>query len=288
MKPRTAPHAPPDTTRHASPFLKWAGGKRRLLPAILPRLPARIRTYYEPFVGGGAVFFALAREGRFARAMVGDQNGMLVEIYLAVRDRIGEVIAQLRVHAARAGDRGHYYETRALDPAALDPVHRAANLLYMNKTCYNGLFRVNSAGRFNVPFGRHTNPRVLDEDLLRAASRALAGVEIVEADFEEIAGRAGEGDAIYFDPPYLPLSRTSSFTAYGAAPFGAAEHERLARAYRACLDRGAAAVLSNSWCPRTLALYDGLACEKILASRSINSAPGGRGRIPELLVTGRG
>lgn len=287
MKPRTAPKTPPGAPRHAAPFLKWAGGKGRLLPRILSCLPGRMRTYYEPFVGGGAVFFALAREGRFSRAVIGDRNTMLVEIYLAVRDRSGEVIALLSDHAAHATDPDYYYAIRALDPATLDPVRRAANLLFMNKTGFNGLFRVNRAGRFNVPFGRYANPRVLDEALLRAASRALQGVEIVEADFEEITARAGAGDAIYLDPPYLPLSKTSSFTAYGAASFGAAEHERLARAYRACLKRGVTAVLSNSWCPRTLALYDGLACEQILVSRSINSVPGGRGRIPELLVTGR-
>src|SRR5688572_7657264 len=165
-----------------APFLKWAGGKSQLLPEILPRLPEQMRTYYEPFVGGGAVFFALAAHGRFEEAVLADRNPHLVEAYRVVKSRVEDLIEALRTHANRAPDEDYFYEVRGKDPNELSPVERVARLIFLNKTCFNGLYRVNRKGRFNVPFGRYKNPRVLNEVRLRAASSALARATIVVSD----------------------------------------------------------------------------------------------------------
>jgi DNA adenine methylase len=268
------------------PFLKWAGGKTQLLADILPQLPERMKTYYEPFIGGGAVFFALAAEHRFDRAVIADRNPWLIELYKTVRDDVGTLIKTLARHAEHAKDEDYYYEVRARDTAPMTPAERSARILFLNKTCYNGLYRVNRKGQFNVPFGRYANPRVCNEEVLTAASRALQRVEIKNADFEIVSQQAKRGDAIYFDPPYVPVSATSSFTAYDSHVFGKADHERLASTFKACVSRGAAAVLSNSDTPETRALYEDLDVRTVNASRAINSVAGKRGRITELLVVG--
>lgn len=269
-----------------SPFLKWAGGKTQLLPHILPRLPARIRTYYEPFVGGGAVFFALAAEGRIGRAVLGDANRELVETYRTVRDHVDELVDRLETLVPGATDPERFYEVRGWDPAALDVVDRAARFIFLNKTCFNGLYRVNRAGRFNVPFGRHKRPKVLDAPALRRASRALRDAELVIEDFEVTVRGAGRNDAVYFDPPYVPVSSTACFTSYHRAPFGPLEHERLRWVYEACCRRGAVAILSNSDCEQTRALYRGLRVETVTAARAINRDPSRRGPVREVLVHG--
>src|SRR5262245_56697666 len=242
-----------------------------------------MKTYYEPFIGGGAVFFALAAEHRFERAVIADRNPWLIEVYKTVRDDVSGLIRALSRHASHATDEDYYYEVRALDPAPLSSTERAARILFLNKTCYNGLYRVNRRGQFNVPFGRYAKPRVCNEEVLLAASRALAKVEIKNADFEIVSRQAKRGDAIYFDPPYVPVSATASFTAYDSHAFGTSDHERLTTTYRACVSRGAVAVLSNSDTELTRTLYEGLDVKTVTASRAINSAADRRGRITELL-----
>lgn len=293
-KPRAAHQALIDSAQMprrakgaVAPFLKWAGGKGQLLHEILPRLPARIDTYYEPFVGGGAVFFALASERRFRRAVIADRNADLVGIYRAVRDDLADLVRSLDQHARHACDAEYFYRIRSsLGSPALEPTERAARLIYLNKTCFNGLYRTNRSGQFNVPFGRYANPTVCNEGALCAASVALAGADIRNADFEEVVAGAGPGDAVYFDPPYMPLSRTSSFTAYHALPFGENEHRRLARVYRECCGRRAAAVLSNSDQALTRDLYRDLDVLHVKAARAINSVASKRGAITEILVLG--
>ena len=275
--------APP---RQAAPFLKWAGGKSRLLPAILPQLPARARTYYEPFVGGGAVFFAMWTARRFERAVISDKNPHLVNVYRVVRDELPALKACLTEHAAHATDSDWYYHVRSWDPDRLDPPENAARLLYLNRTCYNGLYRVNRAGAFNVPFGRYKNPRILDAPRLEAAHRALRAVEIRCMDFEEAADEAGEGDAVYFDPPYAPVSETASFTGYHADAFDESAQTRLRDAYARCCERGVGAVLSNSDCALTRNIYAGFDVAVVRAARAINSAADRRGLVNELLVMG--
>ena len=243
-----------------------------------------MRTYFEPFVGGGAVFFALCREGRFRDAVLGDLNPALVEVYTVVRDDVRGLTDALDELADGATDPDFYYEVRGWSTEELDPVSRTARFLFLNKTCFNGLYRVNRKGRFNVPFGRYKNPRVLNLPRLLAASRALQGVTIVHSDFAQLVEHARRGDGVYLDPPYVPLSSTSSFTAYAAHPFTARDHERLAEVYRRLIARGVGSVLSNSDCPFTERLYRGLTVEHVRAARAINSVGSRRGAVSELLV----
>ncbi|HVY36925.1 MAG TPA: DNA adenine methylase [Polyangia bacterium] len=267
------------------PFLKWAGGKRQLLPRILALVPPRIGTYVEPFLGGGALFFALAAERRFRRAVLGDVNAELINCYSAVRDDVAGVIAKL---ARMRNTPTTYYKIRAQRPDALDPVARAARVIYLNRCGYNGLYRVNSDGNFNVPFGRYARPRICDPDGLRAASQALAGVELVCGDFNAVLSgrgrrRLGADDFVYLDPPYVPISKTASFTGY-AGGFSMADQERLAQQLRRLSDKGIAAVLSNSDCADTRRLYEGLPSASLPARRAINSVASRRGPVAELLV----
>jgi DNA adenine methylase len=266
--------------------LKWAGGKGQLLGPILAALPDRISTYYEPFVGGGAVFFALAEAGRFRRAELSDRNPDLVEVYTIVRDRVEALIARLAAHERFSGSAEYYYRVRSENKAELEPLDRAARLIFLNKTCYNGLYRVNRKGQFNVPFGRYTNPRVCNREGLRAASRALEKVQITQRDFRAAIDAIGDGDAVYFDPPYDPVSRTASFTAYDSIPFGQTEHRALAEVFAAAVERGAGAVLSNSDTAFTRSLFEDFRIDTLMVARAINSAATKRGRVPEILVSG--
>jgi DNA adenine methylase len=265
----------------ARPLLKWAGGKRQLLDHIRRRLPENINTYFEPFVGGGAVFFALRREGRFKKAILSDQNEELINTYRAVRDDVEGVIRALRRLPHSEED---YYRIRASKPRL--PSRRAARMIYLNRTGFNGLYRVNRSGEFNVPFGRHVRPNICDEDRLHEVSQALKGVALEVADFGEMVATSRAGDAVYFDPPYIPVSSTARFAEYHKSAFGVPEHERLAVCYRDLSERGVAAVLSNSDTPRTRELFGEFGHEFVSARRNINSAGGGRGPTSEILVFG--
>ena len=272
----------------ARPFLKWAGGKAKLAPLVAERAPERIGRYHEPFLGGGAVFFALREAGRIAHAALADGNADLIGVWRAVRDDVEGVIAALEPLAAR------YLETEPLRRAFVYsevrgqrprlPARKAARLLFLNKTCFNGLYRVNREGRFNVPHGRHRNPRILDRDGLREASAALACVTIEAIDFEDACARAEPGDFVYLDPPYQPLSATSAFTQYTSADFGFADQQRLRDAFDGLTERGVPALLSNSAHPDIEALYRGYAIERVPMGRSINSNGAGRKPIDELLI----
>ncbi len=272
----------------AKPFLKWAGGKTALLPELLRAAPQQIETYYEPFLGGGALFFALQAEGRFRRAVLSDSNRELINAYTQVRDNVEGLIRALKVHQRkyrRAEDRAEYYYTIRAKRLTCS-LGGAANLIFMNKTGYNGLYRVNSKGRFNVPHGRYKNPTICDEENLRATSEALQGVELRVGDFGERVRRAGPGDFVYFDPPYVPLSQTAHFTAYTSTDFDAREQHRLAQAANWCALRGASVVLSNSDHPDVAALYEEQCfnIEHVRAPRNINSKADSRGVVREYLI----
>lgn len=265
------------------PVLKWAGGKARLLPDILERLPSEISTYYEPFVGSGAVFFALAGTKRFKRAVLSDRNPELINVYTALQKNCDEVISHLRDYRDEHG-RDFYYEVRALTPDDLDPFERAARTIYLNKTGFNGLYRVNRSGGFNVPFGRYAKPNICNEPRLLATAEALRGVTIQVKDFEAACEESRRGDAVYFDPPYVPLSKTSSFTAYHSEAFDEAEHKRLAKVFDRLAKRSVRVVLSNSDTPVTRALYEKWRIDPISVSRPINSKIDQRGNVGEILV----
>jgi DNA adenine methylase len=239
-------------------------------------------TYYEPFIGGGAVFFGLVANGhQFERAVLGDANEELIRCYAAIKRDVEAVIAALAPHTY---DRDRYYEIRAQDPATLPDAACAARLIYLNRCGYNGLYRVNSSGLFNVPFGRHKNPVICDAPKLRAVASALSSVRLVHGDFEKTLRGAKEDDFVYLDPPYVPLSATSSFTAYAKTPFDGAAQERLAEKLRELGARKVRALLSNSDCRETRRLYAPLPSERVPVRRAINSVAEGRGAVSELLV----
>lgn len=267
------------------PFVKWAGGKRQLLPAILSRLPFETKTFYEPFLGGGAVFFAMAREGVFERACVNDLNEELIQAYrtLASETLVKEVITLLKSYPH---DRTFFEGLRPKLPATASEVERTARFIYLNRVGFNGLYRVNKKGEFNVPFGQYENPTICDESNLLAVSECLRNnVEFQCQDFAASVSSAQAGDTVYFDPPYLPVSETANFTEYTEGGFPFSEHRRLAQTFRELANRGVAVLLSNSDVPKVRELYDGFRIDVVNARRNINSDGAKRGPVTELLVS---
>ncbi len=276
------PAGPPRPAARTSvePFIKWAGGKSRVLPELLARLPSAAGwsgRYFEPFLGGAALYLHQQPAG----AVLSDTNPELVNLYAIVRDQPEALIANLARHAY---ERAHYYAVRAIDPATLEPVERAARFVFLNRTCFNGLWRVNRQGQFNVPFGRHTNPNVCPTDRILRASEALAAATIRHADFEASLDSARAGDFVYLDPPYVPLTPTASFTAYTASDFGLADQRRLADRVRALTARGVMCMVSNSDTPVVRELYAGLRIDRILVARNIARTVAGRAPVGEVIV----
>ena len=215
------------------PFVKWVGGKRQLLRDIIPLIPEGYTRYIEPFAGGGAVFFSLSSQIQKASipAWLNDINPELVNTYLMVRDQPDALLADLRTHIY---DKEYYLNLRALDRteeglAALSTIARASRFIYLNRTAFNGLYRVNAKGQFNVPFGRYTNPLIADADRIYACSAALQNIQITCTGFDQVLSQAGAGDFVYLDPPYIPLSQTAYFTSYSHDGFGPDEQLKLAR-----------------------------------------------------------
>ncbi len=273
-----------------TPFLKWAGGKAQLLPQFERLFPAQFENYVEPFVGSVAVFFHLYSTGRLrGHVCLNDRNPDLILCYQAVRDHVEELIGELERHARGRHSASYFYEVRSWDREVdfaqrWTPVQRAARIMFLNRTCYNGLYRVNSQGHFNVPFGRYANPTVCNPDNLRRASASLQGVDLRSEPFEQCAGRAQAGDFVYFDPPYHPLSQTASFTGYTQDNFTFDDQRHLAAVFRTLDARGCKLMLSNSWTEPILELYRGFHCEKVLARRAINSKADRRGEVAEVVV----
>jgi DNA adenine methylase len=275
--------SPPDP----HPFVKWAGGKGTLVGEIAARIPhhRRYERYVEPFVGAGAVFFWVRRSFPALVCEIGDGNEELVNAYQTVRDRPLELIAKLETHAA-LHDKDHYYAVRAL--RLRSPAERAARFIYLNRTCFNGLYRVNRRGEFNVPMGRYERPRIADRENLLAVSSALEGVSILHADFETLLASCGREHLVYLDPPYDPLSETSQFTSYTASGFGREDQQRLAAAFERLARRGATVLLSNSSTEFVRELYGALdprpAMDVVEVPRSINAKGTKRGPVAELLI----
>ena len=267
----------------AKPVVKWAGGKKQLLAQIRQRLPKTMETYYEPFIGGGAVFFALANRKAFKRAVINDMNKELMDTYSALATGRVKDIVDILINYPNT--REFYNEIRTLNPSNIPEIEvRVARFIYLNKTGFNGLYRVNQSGGFNTPFGKYPNPNICDTAGLQEAARALQGVTIECRDYALSIESAKPGDVIYFDPPYLPVSETANFTSYTEGGFGLVEHERLARIFREMAERGVAVLLSNANVKRARALYAGCRISRVQARRNINSAGDKRGEVGELLV----
>lgn len=273
------------------PFLKWVGGKGQLLPQLEPLYPKAFKGYHEPFVGGGAVFYSLASlvatktvSSPFSRVHLGDCNEELVNAYNVVRDQLPALKQILKKHAS-AHNEAHYYATRAKDVSKLTPVARAARILYLNRTCFNGLYRVNQKGGFNVPIGSYKNPKIYEPDRLDAASSALQTAQIHVESYLSVEKRAKKGDFIYFDPPYDPLTKTANFTSYTTSGFGDADQEELAELFARLDEKGCLVLLSNSYTPFMRRLYKKFTLRKVSARRAINSKASARGAITELLVS---
>lgn len=273
----TAPLAPV-----ATPFLKSVGGKRQLLPQLLPHIPARFGRYHEPFVGGGALFFHLHAAGRIRKgATLSDVNERTVRAWRGVRDNVETVIDLLRGYPY---NEAFFYDLRRWPIDARTDAEVAAWRIYLSKAGFNGLYRENRSGQCNTPFGRYTNPRICDDAGLRRCSAALAGVDLRIEDFGRAAVRAKRGDLVFADSPYVPLSETSSFTAYSAGGFGLEDQVRLRDAARSMKLRGVRVLLTNSSAPTVRELYADFALTPMSARRAVSCQIEGRGPVTELLI----
>lgn len=285
MQQRLDTHVP-------KPFVKWAGGKRQLLPLLTEMFPAGYGAYHEPFVGGGAVLFNILASGRSTVCHASDLNSDLILTYVTIRDRVEDLIESLKSHDAafREDSKRYYYAVRAQRPRS--QVEKASRLIFLNRTCFNGLYRVNSRGMFNVPMGSYTNPKILDGDNLHAVSAALreGGVTFECSDFDSVLKRAESGDLVYFDPPYHPVNNGGNFTGYTSGSFTHADLKRLATVCRKLDETGCRVVLSNSSASEVTSLFkdEPWSIRGITAARSINSDGQNRTGHREVIVTNYG
>ena len=271
-----------------APVVKWVGGKRQLLNDLTPLIPKRMTTYCEPFVGGGALFFYLQP----SKAIVNDINQELIHLYEVIRDDVEELIAELEQYQNEADA---FYSVRDWDRdpvfyQTLSKVKKASRVIYLNKTCYNGLFRVNSAGEFNTPFGNYKNPNIVNEPVLRAVSKYFSSGNITfcNEDFAVTLSRVRKGSFVYLDPPYDPVSDTSSFTGYNKGGFDRNEQIRLKQCCDALTQRGIKFMLSNSSTEFIKELYKDYNISIVQAKRAINSDSSKRGAIEEVLIRNYG
>ncbi|NDC37378.1 MAG: DNA adenine methylase [Proteobacteria bacterium] len=280
----TAPETPTPidaAPQRTKPFLKWAGGKSKLLGELIPRMPKRYARYVEPMLGGGALFFAV----RPAKSLLFDVNPELINCYRVVQKNVEELIEDLGRHRY---EQRYFYTLRDADRnfdfLRWSPVARASRTIYLNKTCFNGLYRVNSRGNFNVPYGRYTNPTLVAPETLRACSRALKGASLRCGSFEALPKHLAEGDFVYFDPPYVPLSKTSSFATYAKDGFGLDEQVKLRDLCVALDKRGIKFMLSNSYTDTVLELYEKFSIDVVDAPRVISAKGSRRHSVKEVIV----
>lgn len=257
------------------PIIKWVGGKTKLLPELISRLPERFERYYEPFAGGAALFFHLSPKN----AVLGDLNQDLIAMYQALADGIDNVINELEYHNL-AHCEAYYYKTRTRwNIERSTSTDRAAMFIYLNKTCFNGLWRVNRAGAFNASFGRYTDPPICVPEALRAASTLLGQATLRYANYRITAGDADRGDFVYFDPPY-----DANFTSYTADGFGSEHQRELAETARMLVSRGCHVMLSNSDTSFIRSLYEDFQIDQVKCARSINSNATKRGQVDEVII----
>jgi DNA adenine methylase len=274
------------------PFLKWAGGKRKLTPILISAFPAKfdpkVNRFYEPFIGGGALTFALGNQdselylpGR--NLHINDTNPDLINTYKVIRDDVELLINQLKKFE-KLNDSDSFYEIRAAHYE--NPVRRAARFIYLNKTCFNGLWRVNSKGLFNVPFGSYKNPNILDSQNLRLCSMRLKNAKITLSSFSKVVSTSREGDLIYFDPPYIPLTKTAAFSQYAKEDFGLEDQKELANVIKELSSRGVNVILSNSDTKLTREIFGRhLKLRQILVARTISATATTRKAVHEVIGT---
>jgi DNA adenine methylase len=267
-------------------FLKWAGGKLQLIEQFENLFPPSFNNYYEPFIGSGAVFFYIKSKLKPNKVILSDTNEELINCFVVVRDKPSELI-ELLSNYRKKHSKEYYYAVRSIESDRLDVVSKAARLIYLNKTCFNGLYRVNSKGQFNVPMGDYQNPCIFDKNTLLRASQLLQGVHLRVMTFEKVLDFAEKGDFVYFDPPYIPLSKTSSFTQYFKGRFSVKEQKRLSEVFYLLDLRGCFVMLSNSDHALTRELYRDYEKNIVMvrAKRMINSVASKRGAINEAVVT---
>lgn len=275
-----------DISKELKPVTKWVGGKRQLLPELVKRIPQSYNRYFEPFVGGGALLFKLAPQN----AIINDQNLELINIYQSIKNNPDELIELLKKHQ-KNNSKEYYLDVRSVDrDGRLDlmtDVERAARILYMLRVDFNGLYRVNKKGQFNVPYGKYKNPKIVNKENIRAVSQYFnqTNVEILNEDFAFAVSKAKSDDFVYFDPPYIPLSTTSSFTSYTEDGFGEKDQIRLANKFFELASKGVKVMESNSDTETTRKLYKNANIYEVKASRVINAKASGRGKINELIIT---
>ncbi len=261
-------------------IVKWAGGKKQLLGQFEKLFPPKFKNYYEPFVGGGAVAFYIIKRFKPQKVTISDINEELINTFKVVRDNVDNLKKYEKLHSKK-----FYYKIRAINPKTLNIIDRATRFIYLNRTCYNGLYRVNSKGEFNVPIGNYKNPKICQEKDLREASNLLKGVEIKATQFYDGIKGAGKNDFVYFDPPYYPISKTSSFTSYDKNDFLEKEQIKLAKVFEDLDKKKCYVMLSNSDTDFIKNLYKKYKITKVNASRMINSVAKKRGKISEIVVT---
>jgi len=270
------------------PFVKWAGGKRQLIPILNDNLPKSFGTYYEPFLGGGALLFHILTERNSQKCSISDLNSDLVLTYTTIRNRIDELISSLKNHEKNyhKDSKTYYYSVRGSNPRS--EIEKTSRLLFMNRTCFNGLYRVNSKGKFNVPLGRYTNPNIVNEENLRSVSAILQSskVAIKCRDFESVLRDTKKGDLVYFDPPYQPVSETANFTSYTNKSFTYEDLNRLAELCLKLDSKGCKVLLSNSDSKEVAEIFSNKSWKinRIQANRSINSNSKKRTGHFELLI----
>ena len=270
------------------PFVKWAGGKRQLIPILNENLPNSFGTYYEPFLGGGALLFHILTDRIGQKCSISDLNSDLVLAYTVIRNRIDDLITSLKNHERnyRKNSKSYYYSIRESNPRS--EVEKTSRLLFMNRTCFNGLYRVNSKGKFNVPLGKYINPNIVNETNLRSVSHILQSskTSIQCRDFEAVLRYAKKGDLVYFDPPYQPVSETANFTSYTNKNFTPDDLTRLVKICKSLDEKGCNVLLSNSDSKLVSDMFSEKAWKinKIPANRSINSDSKKRTGHFELLI----
>ena len=269
------------------PFVKWAGGKRQLIPILGKHFPKNHGTYFEPFLGGGAVLFHLLSENPNQKCSVSDLNSDLVLSYITIRDKVEELISSLKKHSKNyfADKSSYYYSIREKEPK--DQIAKTSRLIFLNRTCFNGLYRVNSKGKFNVPLGRYSNPNIVNEDNLRAISRVLQSkkISIKCQDFSSVLDDVKKDDFVYFDPPYQPVSKTANFTSYTNRDFNLDDLKRLSEVCYGLDSKGCKVVLSNSNTEDVKSFFDkSWKVKEIEVNRAINSDAKKRTGHSELVI----